>query len=169
MFNVKQNRRRLKFYSFYLCDRKFLFQTRMHSSRSCTARFLPYGRWGSLSGESPWQRPPQTETPSLNRPAPLDRMTDASKNITLPQTSFAGGNKLMQRCNHIYNVKMNSYANYLATVYVVFWNYINNYPLIVIVRNWRIYRLNSIDICFRVLALYKGLVPKLLRLGPGNS
>ena len=26
-------------------------------------------------------------------PPPADRMTDASENITLPQTSFAGGNK----------------------------------------------------------------------------
>ena len=26
-------------------------------------------------------------------PPPVNRMTDASKNITLPQTSFAGGNK----------------------------------------------------------------------------
>ena len=56
----------------------------------------------------PWTETPQTETPTgqiphwtdtpLDRhptgqsPLPLDRMTDMSKNITLPQTSFTGGN-----------------------------------------------------------------------------
>ena len=47
---------------------------------------------GSLSGRVSVQRglcqeDPQTET----TPPPLDRMTDSSKNINLPQTSFAGG------------------------------------------------------------------------------
>ena len=36
---------------------------------------------GGLLGGSPWQTPP------------VNRMTDACENITLPQTSFAGGNK----------------------------------------------------------------------------
>ena len=39
--------------------------------------------------ETPW-----TET----SPPPVNRMTDASKNITLPQTSFAGGNKDKEIC-----------------------------------------------------------------------
>ena len=30
---------------------------------------------------------------ACSTPSPVDRMTDACKNITLPQTSFAGGNK----------------------------------------------------------------------------
>ena len=54
----------------------------MHSNRMHTAALY---RTGGLSG----QRPPWTETP-------LDRdpcgQTDACENITLPQTSFAGGN-----------------------------------------------------------------------------
>ena len=37
----------------------------------------------SLAGDPPWQ------TPLFNR------MTDACENITLPQTSFAGGNKVV--------------------------------------------------------------------------
>ena len=35
---------------------------------------------------------PQMKTPS----PPVNRMTDISQNITLPQTSFAGGNYLRQ-------------------------------------------------------------------------
>ena len=50
----------------------------------------------------PTGQSPRTETPRdpLDRdPAPLDRMTDMSKNITLPQTSFSGGNNnLSERC-----------------------------------------------------------------------
>ena len=69
--------------------------TRIHSSRMHTARSLPYRGdvsvrggslsrgWGSLSG-----RP----LPGQRLPPPVNRMTDASKNITLPQSSFAGGN-----------------------------------------------------------------------------
>ena len=80
-----------------------------------TARSLPYG--GFLSGEglslidtplardpgqrppwtdtsyteTPWTETPWTETP-LNRDSLVNRMTDRSKNITLPPTLFAGGN-----------------------------------------------------------------------------
>ena len=35
--------------------------------------------------------PPCRQTPSLDADTPVGRMTDASENITLPQTSFAGG------------------------------------------------------------------------------
>ena len=48
--------------------------------------------------EIPLDRSPWTETnpldkdPPSQRPDPVDRMTDACENITLPQTSFAGGN-----------------------------------------------------------------------------
>ena len=44
----------------------------------------------------PGQSPPWTETPPDRDPqtdTPLNRMTHGCKNITLPQTSFAGGNK----------------------------------------------------------------------------
>ena len=44
-------------------------------------------RWLYPEGSLSRGRPP---------PSPVDRMTDASKNITLPQTSFAGGNKSME-------------------------------------------------------------------------
>ena len=50
--------------------------------------------------QTPWCRPPQMHTPCscdmwcmLGSQPPLDRMTDTCDNITLPQTSFAGGNK----------------------------------------------------------------------------
>ena len=50
--------------------------------------------WGSLSGVSVFRGPcpvgggPVRETPSF---PPVNRITDRCKNITLPQTSFAGG------------------------------------------------------------------------------
>ena len=86
---------------------KFYFQTRMHSSRMRTARSS--GRpGGSPPGTPPWERhlpseqaplgadppeqtPPGTRHPPGSRP-PLNRMTNRCKNITLPRTSFAGGN-----------------------------------------------------------------------------
>ena len=44
--------------------------------------------WGvSLVGVSPWQGG------LPGRPLPVNRMTDTCENITLPQTSFAGGKK----------------------------------------------------------------------------
>ena len=50
----------------------------MHSSRMRTARSLPYGG-ASLFGGSLSGRPPDRD------PLPVNRMTDASKNITLPK------------------------------------------------------------------------------------
>ena len=57
---------------------------------------LPGGRLGRgvssqphLDANLPGCRPPGGRTPP-----PLTRMTDVSKNITLPQTSFAGGKYL---------------------------------------------------------------------------
>ena len=91
--------------------------TRLHSSRMHTARLLtvspsmhcaggevpdPGGAWsggvcsegclvqgGSAPGGGGWWYPsmPEADTP------PVNRMTDRCKNITLPQTLFAGGNK----------------------------------------------------------------------------
>ena len=63
---------------------------RMHSSSMRTTCSLPYG--GSLSGRS-LSRGSLCPGGSLSGGlCPVDRMTDASKNIILPQTSFAGGN-----------------------------------------------------------------------------
>ena len=86
------------------------YQTRMHSSRIRTARSLPY-RGGSLSGRPPlkgtwdqrqtplegtWDQAARQEVTSY-RPPPQKkpRMTHASKNVTLPQTSFASGKMLI--------------------------------------------------------------------------
>ena len=59
-------------------------QTRMHSSRMRTTRSS--GRPGG--GVSPRTR---HSPPGADPPPPVNRITDACKNITLPQTSFAGG------------------------------------------------------------------------------
>ena len=40
----------------------------------------------------PGQRPPRQTVGTWDQD-PVNRMTDASENITLPQTSFTGGNK----------------------------------------------------------------------------
>ena len=77
--------------------------TRLHSSRMLTARALTVspsmlctGGWGAWSWRVPglggaWSG---TGIPACNEAdPPVNRMTDRCKNITLPQTSFAGGNK----------------------------------------------------------------------------
>ena len=60
---------------------------RMHSSRMRTTRSLLY-KGGSMS------RGVSVRGGSLSRetPPPMNRMTDRCKNVTLAQTSFAGGN-----------------------------------------------------------------------------
>ena len=68
-----------------------------------TAHLLPYGG----GGVSPTETLPQTETPWTETPPvmwpvvragtghpPVNRMTHRCKNITWPQTSFAGGNNV---------------------------------------------------------------------------
>ena len=73
----------------------------MHSSGMYTACSLPYQ--GSLlrqrpPGQRPSDRDPQTETET----SPVDR-TDTCENVNLPQTSFAGGNKIRNfRYCHIF-------------------------------------------------------------------
>ena len=91
-----------------------IYTTSMHSSRICTARFSGHG--GSLFGgfcsvgylpirippEGTWDQAARQEVTGTRQPdkkwnhtepplSPVDRMTDTCKNITLPQTSFAGG------------------------------------------------------------------------------
>ena len=86
-----------------LCPENIL--TRLHSSRMRTARTLTIspsmlctrgggatsqgclGR-GASRGVSSWGVPPPGGLP------PVNRMTNRCKNITLPQTSFAGGNNI---------------------------------------------------------------------------
>ena len=51
------------------------------------------------SGPDTPQTPEQTpgpDTPGSRHPPTVNRITDTCKNITVPQTSFAGGNNAMQ-------------------------------------------------------------------------
>ena len=81
----------------------------MHSSRMRTTHLLTISRsiqWGDLPNP-PWMqtssgcRPPWIQTPldvgppGRRLPPPVDRMTEACENITLPQISFAGCNYLL--------------------------------------------------------------------------
>ena len=76
--------------------------TSMHSSRMRTVRCssdLGGGRGGAggggislAEGWSPWQGGVSQHALEADPPL-VDRMTDTCKNITLPQTSFVGGNK----------------------------------------------------------------------------
>ena len=45
--------------------------------------------------EGTWDQAAREEVTSYRDPLPVDRITDASKNVTLPQTSFALGNNMM--------------------------------------------------------------------------
>ena len=54
----------------------------------------PWKEHGTRQPNRKWHH---TETPL----PPMDRMTDASKHITLPQTSFAGGNHLTDREHYL--------------------------------------------------------------------
>ena len=69
------------------------WQTRMHSSRmrtTCTSS----RPGGSPQGTPRADTPPWTRHPPGPGIPPVNRMTDRCKNITLPQTSFAGGNNI---------------------------------------------------------------------------
>ena len=74
----------------------------MHSSRMRTARSLTVSLCVVVSPPSNHTRTPreQPRTPpppeQPRTPPPVNRMTNWCKNITLPQTSFAGGNNLSQ-------------------------------------------------------------------------
>ena len=71
----------------------------MRTARSLT---VSHGiQWGGVCPTSPGCRPPQPWMQTTTRlyadpHHPVDRITDTCENITLPQTSFAGGKKLMK-------------------------------------------------------------------------
>ena len=72
----------------------------MHSTRMRTARSS--GRpGGSPPGNPLGADPPQTRHPQEQTPLPVSRITDTCKNITLPQTSFAGGKDPTQTPVHL--------------------------------------------------------------------
>ena len=51
--------------------------------------------------------PPGPDPPGSRHPPPVNRMTNRCKNITLPQTSFAGGNKWTIDANNVWKRKYN--------------------------------------------------------------
>ena len=67
------------------------------------------GRWGFLGrGVLPGRGVSQH---ALRQTPPLNRMTDRCKNITLPQTSFAGGNEatfVSHYFGHLFSIEWNS-------------------------------------------------------------
>ena len=78
----------------------------MHSSRMCTTRLLTVSHVSQGGGGLPNPSSLDADPPGhvtcdacweANSPA-VDRMTDTCKNITLPQTSFAGGNDWLKAC-----------------------------------------------------------------------
>ena len=78
----------------------FSLKTRMHSSRMRTARSSSR-RGGVSTRHPPWDHaPPGPCTPPEQAPreqtSPSCGQTHACKHITLPQTSFAGGNNWLQ-------------------------------------------------------------------------
>ena len=63
----------------------------------------PYGQipLTSLPPKNPAPPPPRTRHPPLEPGTPpVNRITDTCKNITLPQTSFAGGNNISPSVGH---------------------------------------------------------------------
>ena len=66
--------------------------TRMHSSRMRTARPLTVSHGRGSANPPSWMQTPWMQTP-LDADPPVNRMPHRFKNITLLQTSFAGGNK----------------------------------------------------------------------------
>ena len=83
--------------------------TRMHSSRMRTGRLLTVSQH-ALPGGVP-------AGGYLPRYPPVNRITDTCKNITLPQTSFAGGNKYILNTenlliNHLPDIASNKMYNF---------------------------------------------------------
>ena len=58
--------------------------------------------------------PPRPGTPQDQAPPPVNRMTNRCKNITLPQTSFAGGKKRKSRFVHL--CRSNTYRKPKITI-----------------------------------------------------
>ena len=85
-----------------------LIKTNMHSSRMPTARRLtvlggvntprqtPTGRHPPRTTPPVPGRHPQVDTPEQT--PPVDRLTDANENITLPYTSYGDGNQFNCMC-----------------------------------------------------------------------
>ena len=69
--------------------------TTMHSSRMRTARVLTVSHSMLCTGGCTWSRGWGVPGPGVSGTPPLwtEFLTDTSENITLPQTSFAGGKK----------------------------------------------------------------------------
>ena len=65
-----------------------LLVRKKHSKRMRSAHFS--GSRRGVSNSPPFGRPPRRQT-TLKGDLSVNRMTDMCKNITLPQTSFAGG------------------------------------------------------------------------------
>ena len=88
-------------------------KTRMHSSRNAFAASRSIRRgWGRACLTGGGMRACVPRGCMLRTPHPVNRMTDAYENITLPQTSFAGGNKFSRLLRQIHvqeNVDNKSY------------------------------------------------------------
>ena len=65
-------------FTFFLPQKRFFSESRIHSSRMHTARSS--SRPGGLH-----QQPPGAEAPRRKDPPPVNRITDTCENITLPQ------------------------------------------------------------------------------------
>ena len=116
--------------------------TRMHSNRMRTARLLTVTQHalpGVLAAGVPaggctcQGGVPARMGTFPGNPPPVNRMTDRCKNITLPQTSFAGGNEMCV-CDIYVQFKMTNYniyiflifdINLLIYLFVVTWIYNN--------------------------------------------
>ena len=90
------------FFLYYSKQKLFSWLTRMYCIRMCTARMLTVSQHALLGGvPAQWgctcqgSVPAQGGVPTQGIPTqvlpPLNGMTDRCKDITLPQTSFAGG------------------------------------------------------------------------------
>ena len=79
------------------------------------------GRGVSLAGGCSWQGGCHARHAGIP-PPPVNRMTNKCKNITLPQTSFAGGNKFIH-CTlpkyHTYQIRTRLFLK--VTVYQTLW------------------------------------------------
>ena len=84
------------------CKSNFKISTRMHSSRKRTGRSLTVS-WRVCPNFLGFKPLLDADPPLDTDPSPVNRMTQRCKNITFPQTSFAGGNNIkVQTINNNY-------------------------------------------------------------------